>query len=52
MEVCKQQSEIETRHLPEVSICGYVGGRQISALWALEWAWQTFFGSIDRYWRD
>jgi len=22
---------------------GYVGGRQISALWALEWSWQTFF---------
>jgi len=25
------------------------GGRQIEALWALEWAWQMFFRSIDRY---
>jgi len=25
------------------SIYGYVGGRQILALCALEWAWQTFF---------
>jgi len=30
MEVCKQQSEIEMRHLPVISICGYVGGRQIA----------------------
>jgi len=22
------------------------------ALWAFEWAWQIFFGAIDRYWRD
>jgi len=28
------------RHLPAISIYGYVGGRQI------------FFGSADRYWRD
>jgi len=31
------------RHLPAISIYGYVVGRQIYALWALEWAWQTFF---------
>jgi len=33
------------------SMYGYEGGRQIQALrrlWALEWAWQTFFESIDR----
>jgi len=29
MEICKAQSEIEVRHLPVISICGYVGGRQI-----------------------
>jgi len=46
MEKCKQQSEIEMSHLPGISIYGYVGGRQIYALWALEWACQTFFGSI------
>jgi len=27
MEICKQQSEIEMRHLPAISIYGYVGGR-------------------------
>jgi len=26
-----------------------VGGRQTYPLWAVEWAWQTFFESIDRY---
>jgi len=30
------------RHLPVISIYGYLGGRQIKALWALEWACQTF----------
>jgi len=30
MEICKQQIEIEMRHLPAISIYGYVGG-----LWAL-----------------
>jgi len=25
MEICKQQSEIEMRHLPVISIYGYVG---------------------------
>jgi len=29
MEICKQQSEIEVRHLPAISKYGYVGGRQI-----------------------
>jgi len=29
MEICKQQSEIKMRHLPLISIYGYVGGRQI-----------------------
>jgi len=38
MEMCKQQSDIEMRHLPAISINGFVGGRQIYALWALEWA--------------
>jgi len=33
MEICKQQSEIEMRHLPVISIYGYVGGRQIKSLW-------------------
>jgi len=28
MEICKQQSETEKRHLPLISIYGYVGGRQ------------------------
>jgi len=41
MEICKQQSEIEMRHLPVISIYGYVGGRHIYALGALEWAWQS-----------
>jgi len=50
MEICKQQSETEMRHLPVISIYGYLDGRQIKALWALECAWQTFFGSIYRYW--
>jgi len=36
MEICKQQSKIEMRHLPEIPIYGYVGGRQIHALWALK----------------
>jgi len=43
MEICKQQSEIEMRHLTVISIYGYVGGRQIKALCALEWAWQSLF---------
>jgi len=38
MEICKQQSEIDMRPLPAISIYGYVGGRLIKALWALEWA--------------
>jgi len=29
METCKQQTEIEMRHLPVISMYGYVGGRQI-----------------------
>jgi len=29
MEIFKQQGEIEMRHLPAISIYGYVGGRQI-----------------------
>jgi len=29
MEICKQQSEIEMRHLPVILIYGYVGGREI-----------------------
>jgi len=29
MEIGKQQSEIEMRHLPVISIHGCVGGRQI-----------------------
>jgi len=29
MEIWKQQSEFEMRHLPLISIYGYVGGRQI-----------------------
>jgi len=44
MEICQQQSEIVMRHLPAISIYNYVGGRQITALWALEWAWQLVFG--------
>jgi len=43
MEIRKQQCEIVVRHLPVIAINGYVCGRQISALGALEWAWQTFF---------
>jgi len=43
MEISNQQSEIEMRHLPVMSIYGYVGGRQILALSALEWAWEIFF---------
>jgi len=26
-----------------------VGATGLGALWAIEWAWQTFFASIDRY---
>jgi len=29
-----------------------VGATGLGGLWALEWASQTCFGSIDRYWRD
>jgi len=29
MAICKQQSQIEMRHLPAISIYGYVGGKQI-----------------------
>jgi len=29
MEICKQQNETEMRHLALITICGYVGGRQI-----------------------
>jgi len=29
MEICKQQSEIEMRHLPTISVYGYVDGRLI-----------------------
>jgi len=29
-----------------------VGATGKGSIRALEWAWQTFFGSIDRYWRD
>jgi len=43
MEICKRQGEIVMRHPPATSIYGYVGGRLILALWALEWAWQTYF---------
>jgi len=32
MEICKQQSETEMRHLPLISIYGYVGGRQIMGI--------------------
>jgi len=37
MEICKQQSEIEMRNPPAISIYGYVGGRQVCGrgkLWA------------------
>jgi len=30
MKICKQQSEIEMRHLPAITIYGYVGGRLIN----------------------
>jgi len=43
MEICEQQSEIEMRHLPAVSMYGYVSGRQILALWALEGRGKLFF---------
>jgi len=26
-----------------------LGATGLGGLWALEYAWQTFFGSIDRY---
>jgi len=29
-----------------------VGATGLGGLWAFERAWKTFFGSIDRYWRD
>jgi len=29
IEICKQQSETEMRHLPLITIYNYVGGRQI-----------------------
>jgi len=29
MKICKQQIEIEMRHLTAITIHGYVGGRQI-----------------------
>jgi len=35
-EIFKQQKEIEMRYLSTISIFGYVGGRQIHALWALK----------------
>jgi len=41
MEIWKQESEIEISRLPAISINGYVDGRLIKALWALEWAWSV-----------
>jgi len=29
-----------------------VGDTCLGGLWTLEWSSQTFFWSIDRYWRD
>jgi len=29
-----------------------VGATVLGRLWALKWAWQTVFGSINRYWGD
>jgi len=49
MDIDKQQSEIVMRHLSAISIYGCVDGSQTKAVWALEWAWQTFLESIDRY---
>jgi len=43
MEICKPENEVGLRHLPAIS---KFGGRQVEALWALEWAWQQIFGSI------
>jgi len=34
IDIYKQQSEIVMRHLPAISMYGYVGGRQVYALWA------------------
>jgi len=28
-----------------------LGATDLGGLWALERAWQIFFGSINRYWR-
>jgi len=44
MEICKQQSEIEKRHIPAISIYGYVGGRLLhfSLIFFLAWkVWAT-----------
>jgi len=61
MEIYKQQSEIEMRHLSVISILVYgyvvmfvssmkiVSATGLVGWWALEWAWQTFLDqSIGR----
>jgi len=45
MEICKQQSEIEMRHLAVISIYGYVGVDRFKRYGC----GKLFFGSIDRY---
>jgi len=41
--------DTNTFQLNFVSSMKIVGVTGLGGLWALEWAWQTSFGSIDRY---
>jgi len=41
--------ETNTFQLTFFSSMKIVGGTGLGGLWALEWAWQPFFLSIDRY---
>jgi len=42
-----ETNTIQLKLLSSMKIVGVTGFR---GLWSLGWAWQTFFGSIDRYW--
>jgi len=41
--------ETNTYQLQCFSSMKIVGATGLIGLWALEWSWQTFFGSIGRY---
>jgi len=44
--------ETNTFQLTFFSSMNIFGATSLCGLWVLEWAWQTFFESIDRYEQD